>query len=161
MPFISQGTGWGVRSSKKLGYLGSMPYLTFRKGRYEGFLNRECLPAMVSLALSRAFIIDSNPSLEAEEKDALSYEASLLLNLDLSLNNILGDEVAYFDDRGEDPNIASDKAEGSLTLEDLDADSILTFNWTIGFVNDSFFSNEGSEKNFYKLFYSGRLVTRV
>lgn len=98
-PFISQGRGWGVRSSRANSYLRNSPFSGFKKRNGFGFFGTNFLP--------KAILADYKQTILAEEglaTGALLADGAFLISSDISQNGSLLVGKTFFEGKFENPN---------------------------------------------------------
>lgn len=114
-PFISQGQGWGVRSSKGPQYLGSSSSFVLKKTNTYGLLDLSYLPKNIIADQRDAFL--KGPDTGA---DALSSDSKFLISSDLFLRAPLLTGKTFLEGKAENPNLIPQSVAHQIDVEDFD-----------------------------------------
>lgn len=156
LPFISQASGWGVKSSKTLGYLGKTSFLVFKKPTSGlGFLNQE-RPSATNLLVGSKGLFLSNET--EEDKNSLSEDVSFLLKLDTFSESPLLSEKTYLGGKLDSPNLTPETVESQFDVDGLNGAARDALLWISGFLKNQYHTRPTSGVRFYKSYLAKRLV---
>ena len=152
LPFISQGQGWGVRSSKGSQYLGSASPFVLKKTSTYGLLDLSYLPKNIIADQRDAFLKGAEA-----EADALSPDSRFLVSSDLFLRAPLLTGKTFLEGKVENPNLIPQSVVHQIDVEDFDRGLSRFLAWAAG---------SGGAPHIYNnlvpaLFYKGKAAERV
>lgn len=99
-PFISQGRGWGVRSSRANSYLRGSPFLGLKKLPCLSFFAVSLLPKSILIQHGQALLTEGGSGV-----DTLPDGAAFLVSSDVNLGKPLLMGGTFFEGKVENPNI--------------------------------------------------------
>lgn len=130
LPFVSQGLGWGARSSKNLSYLRKSPFLTFRKSPLYGFLRFETLAKWTMVSYRDSLVSSPEKDFDPSMEDL--HESCFLVSLDTSSKCPLLVERTFFESKGENPNSTPQSHIAGPSLEGFERENVNNLHWLTG-----------------------------
>lgn len=159
MPHIGQNQGWGVRSSKSLEYLCKMAPSTFQKQMFYSTLIREGLPIDILISAKTFLAPFQNEDGEGEDTEpCLEEGVGFFISSNLSRGSSSIGQRAYFEKKGENPNLTPVNIFNEFELRDLNLPVRNSLNWLAGFVSCPFFITPLTEVVFYKSYTASKLL---
>ncbi len=126
-PFISQGRGWGVRSSRANSYLRSNPFSGFNKPSPLGFFGIGFLPNTILMQHRQAIL-----SGEGAKTSSLLADGAFLISSDINQGCSLLVRKTFFEGKSENPNTQSQRQSSQLDYAVFNREWAEYLSWATG-----------------------------